>query len=62
MNHEGESMNIFQPAIPDTIQVKLGQVEKGLANPSTPKEDQKPTFGPRPDCTFVEFNFEGEIQ
>ena len=62
MDREGESIHIsFQPVTPNTIQVQTEQVEAGLVNPSAPKEEENPMFGPRPGTKSAEFDFETEI-
>ena len=62
MERKGDNINIsFSPVAPDTIRVKLEQVETTPSNITPPTSSEKPSFGPRPDVNATDFDFQAEI-
>ena len=62
MDRQGDNINIsFSPVAPNSIRVKLEQVEATTSDITPPTSDEKPSFGPRPDVTAVNFDFQAEI-
>ena len=60
---EGDVANVsFLPVVPDTIRVQVGQVETTSNDTSTPKPEEKPVFGPRPDTQSAGFDFKAEVK
>ena len=60
MEVKGDDVNIsFLPVVPNTIRVKMKQVESTPADISPPDSSEKPVFGHRPDTQATDFDFEG---
>ena len=61
MNWDGDNILVgFQPVPPQLINTNSCQVEAGPIQLYSPKIE-RPVFGPRPDTSSAEFNFEKEL-
>ena len=62
MERQGDNIHIsFSPVAPNSIRVRLEQVESITPDITPPTSDDKPSFGPRPDVTATNFDFHAEI-
>ena len=62
MEREGDNIQIsFSPVAPDSIRVRLEQVETVTSNIDPPTSIEKPSFGPRPDVESENFDFKAEV-
>ena len=62
MNWDGDNISVgFQPVPLQLINTNSCQVEAGPIQPDSPKIE-RPVFGPRPDTSSAEFNFEKELE
>ena len=62
MERKGNNINIsFSPVAPNTIRVKLAQVETTTFDITPPTSSKKPSFGPTPDVNATDFDFQTEI-
>ena len=61
MNQDGNNISVgFQPVPPQLINTNSCQVEAGPVQLDSP-ETERPVFGPRPDTSSTDFNFEKEL-
>ena len=61
MNWDGNNITVgFQPVPPQLINTNSCQVEAGPIQLDSP-QIERPVFGPRPDISSAEFNFEEEL-
>ena len=62
MEREGDNIQIsFSPVAPNSIRVRLEQVETVTSDIEPPTSNEKPSFGPRPDVESEDFDFKAEI-
>ena len=62
MERKRDNINIsFSPVAPNTIIVKLEQVETTTSDSTPPTSSEKPSFGPRLDENATDFDFQAEI-
>ena len=62
MDREGDKIHIsFSPVAPNSIRVRLEQVETVTSCIDPPTSSEKPSFGPRPDMESKNFDFKAEI-
>ena len=62
MERQGDNIQIsFSPVAPNSIRVRLEQVESVTPDIDPPSSNEKPSFGPRPDVKFANFDFKAEI-
>ena len=62
MDRKGDNINIsFSPVAPNSIRIKLEQVESTMSYITPPTSNEKPSFGPRPDVNSTDFDFLAEI-
>ena len=62
MERQGDNIQIsFSPVAPDSIRVRLEQVESVTLDITPPISDDKPSFGPRPHLKSTNFAFQAEI-
>ena len=62
MERQGDNIHIsFSPVTPNSIRVRLEQVESTTPDINPPTSEEKPSFGPRPDVKAANFDFKAEI-
>ena len=62
MERQGDNIQMsFLPVAPDSIRVRLEQVESVTPDITPPTSNEKPSFGPRPGVKSANFDFKAEI-
>ena len=62
MERQGDNIQIsFSPIAPNSIRVRLEQVETVTSDIDPPTSNEKPSFGTRPDVKSENFDFKAEI-
>ena len=62
MERQGDNIQIsFSPVAPNSIRVRSEQVETATPDIDPPTSNEKPSFGPRPDVKYENFDFKAEI-
>ena len=62
MKRQGDNIQIsFSTVAPNSIRVSSEQVESTTPDIDPPTSNEKPSFDPRPDVKFADFDFKAEI-